>query len=223
MLDRRVESFSDAIAGVSSGATLMLGGFGGAGVPLGLCAAVIKAGLRDLVVISNNAGSADPDLSAMLTAGCVKKVICTYPKSASSRVFADLYAEGKVGLELIPQGTLVERMRCAGAGLGGFFTPVSAGTELGAGKETRVIDGREHVFETPLRGDVALIRAKKADRLGNLTYNKLARNFCPAMAMAANLVIAEVDEFVEVGGIDPEDVVTPGVFVDRIVLKGAPE
>lgn len=125
----------------------MLGGFGGAGVPLGLCTAVIKAGLRDLVVISNNAGSADPDLSAMLTAGCVKKVICTYPKSASSRVFADLYAEGKVGLELMPQGTLVERMRCAGAGLGGFFTPVSAGTELGAGKETRVIDGREHVFE----------------------------------------------------------------------------
>ena len=222
MLDRRVKSYSDAIAGISNGATILLGGFGGAGVPLGLCAAVIKAGLRDLVVVSNNAGSGDPDLSAMLTAGCVKKVICTYPKSATSRVFADLYAEGKVGLELIPQGTLVERMRCAGAGLGGFFTPVSAGTELGAGKETRVIDGREHVFETPLRGDVALIRGKKADRLGNLTYNKLARNFCPAMAMAADLVVAEVDEIVEVGALDPEEVVTPGIFIDRIVPQGAP-
>lgn len=223
MLDRRVESYSRAIAGIPSGATVMLGGFGGAGVPLGLCAAVIRAGLQNLVVISNNAGSGDPDLSAMLTAGCVKKVICTYPKSASSRVFADLYAEGKVGLELIPQGTLVERMRCAGAGLGGFYTPVSAGTELAAGKETRVINGREHVFEQPLRGDVALIRGKKADRLGNLTYNRLARNFCPAMAMAADLVVAEVDEIVEVGALDPEEIVTPGIFVDRIVVKGAPE
>ena len=222
MLDRRVKTYSDAIAGIANGATILLGGFGGAGVPLGLCAAVIRAGLRDLTVVSNNAGSGDPDLSAMLTAGCVRKVICTYPKSPTSRVFADLYAEGKVGLELIPQGTLVERMRCAGAGLGGFFTPVSAGTELGAGKETRVIEGREHVFETPLRGDVALIRGKKADRLGNLTYNKLARNFCPAMAMAATLTIAEVDEVVEVGALDPEEIVTPGVFVDRIVPKGAP-
>lgn len=221
MLDRRVQTYSEAIAGIKNGATILLGGFGGAGVPLGLCKAVIDAGLRDLTVVSNNAGSGDPDLSAMLTAGCVKKVICTYPKSATSRVFADLYAEGKVGLELLPQGTLVERMRCAGAGLGGFFTPVSAGTELGAGKETRVIDGREHVFETPLHGDVALIRAKKADRLGNLTYNRLARNFCPAMAMAGKLVVAEVDEIVEVGAMDPEEIVTPGVFVDRIVLKEA--
>jgi 3-oxoadipate CoA-transferase alpha subunit len=223
MLDRRVKSFSEAIAGIGDGATILLGGFGGAGVPLGLCAAVIDAGLRDLVVISNNAGSADPDMSAMLTAGCIAKVICTYPKSASSRVFADLYAEGRVGLELIPQGTLVERLRCAGAGLGGFFTPVSAGTDLARGKETRIIDGREHVFETPLRGDVALIRGKQADRLGNLTYNKLARNFCPAMATAADLVVAEVDEVVEIGALDPEAIVTPGIFVDRIVLKGAPK
>lgn len=222
MLDRRVKSYSEAVAGISHGATILLGGFGAAGVPFGLCAAVVKAGLRDLTVISNNAGSGDPDLSVMLTAGCVKKVICTYPKSKGSQVFPDLYAAGKVELELIPQGTLVERIRCAGAGLGGFFTPVSAGTELGAGKESRVIDGREHVFEHPLRGDVALIRGKTADRLGNLTYNKLARNFCPAMAMAADLVIAEVDEIVDVGDIDPEAVVTPGVFVDRIVPKGAP-
>lgn len=223
MLDRRVKSYSEAVAGISSGATVMLGGFGAAGVPFGLCEAVVQAGLRDLTVISNNAGSGDPDLSVMLTAGCVRKVICTYPKSKGSQVFPDLYAAGKVELELVPQGTLVERIRCAGAGLGGFFTPVSAGTELGAGKETRVINGREHVFEHPLRADVALIRGKTADRLGNLTYNKLARNFCPAMAMAADLVIAEVDEVVDVGGIDPEAVVTPGVFVDRIVLKGAPQ
>lgn len=223
MLDRRVHTYSEAVAGLHDGMTVLLGGFGGAGVPLGLCAAVIDAGLRDLVVIANNAGSADPDMSAMLTAGCIAKVICSYPKSASSRVFADLYAAGKVGLEVIPQGTLVERLRCAGAGLGGFYTPVGAGTELARGKEVRVIDGREHVFETPLRGDVALIRGRRADRLGNLTYNKLARNFAPAMATAAALVVAEVDEIVEVGAIDPEDVVTPGVFVDRVVRKGAPK
>ena len=222
MLDRQVKSYADAIAGIGHGATILLGGFGGAGVPFGLCAAVIRAGLHDLVVVSNNAGSGDPDLSTMLTAGCVKKVICSYPKSPTSRVFADLYAAGKVGLEIIPQGTLVERMRCAGAGLGGFYTPVGAGTELGTGKEVRVIEGREHVFETPLRGDVALIKAKKADRLGNLTYNRLARNFCPAMATAAALVVAEVDEIVEVGALDPEEIVTPGIFVDRVVVKGAP-
>ncbi len=223
MLDRRVHTYSDAVAGGRDGMTGLLGGFGGAGGPLGLCAAVIDAGLRDLVVIANNAGSADPDMSAMLRAGCIAKVICSYPKSASSRVFADLYAAGKVGLEVVPQGTLVERLRCAGAGLGGFFTPVSAGTELAAGKETRLIDGREHVFETPLRGDVALIKAKQADRLGNLTYNRLARNFAPAMASAAVLVVAEVDEIGDVGAIDPEAVVTPGVFVDRVVQKGAPK
>ena len=223
MLDRHVSTYHDAVAGIRDGATILLGGFGGAGVPIGLCGAVIDAGLRDLVVIANNAGSNDPDLSAMLLAGRVRKVICSYPKSATNRVFADLYAAGKVELEVLPQGTLVERLRCAGAGLGGFFTPVGAGTELAAGKETRMIDGREHIFEMPLRGEVALLKAHKADRLGNLVYNKLARNFSPAMATAADLVVVEVDDIVEVGALDPEHVVTPGIFVDRIVKKGAPK
>lgn len=222
MLDRRVRTYAEAVAGIRDGATILLGGFGGAGVPFGLVAAVNDAGLRDLTVVSNNAGSAEPDVAVWLMEGRVRKVICTYPKSAGSTVFADLYAAGKVELELLPQGTFVERMRCAGAGLGGFFTPVGAGTDLAKGKETRLIGGREHVFEEPLRGDVALIRACVADRLGNLTYNKLARNFAPIMATAADLVVAEADEVVDIGGIDPEHVVTPGIFVDRVVTKGAP-
>jgi 3-oxoadipate CoA-transferase alpha subunit len=224
MLDRRVSSFGEAIAGIGDGATVLLGGFGGAGTPFGLIAAIHEAGLRDLTVISNNGGSAAPDLSLLLSAGQVRKMICSYPKSKANTTasFTELYLAGKIELELVPQGTLVERIRCAGAGLGGFYTPVSVGTELAKGKEVRVIDGREHVLELPLRGDVALIRARLADRLGNLVYNKTARNFAPMMATAAKLVIAEVDDFVELGALDPESIVTPGIFVNRVVRQGAP-
>lgn len=225
MLDRRVSSFAEAIAGIGDGATIMLGGFGGAGTPFGLIAAIHAAGLRDLTVIANNGGSAAPDLSLWLTAGQVRKMICSYPKSKlnTTASFTELYLAGKLELELVPQGTLVERIRCGGAGLGGFYTPVGAGTELARGKETKILDGREHVLELPLRADVALLRGRQADRLGNLTYNKTARNFAPAMATAAKLVVVEVDEFVELGDLDPEAVVTPGIFVDRVVLQGAPQ
>jgi 3-oxoadipate CoA-transferase alpha subunit len=222
MLDRRVPTYSAAVAGLRDGMTVMINGFGGAGVPLGLCRAVHDLGIRDLTIISNNAGSDQPDVSLLLAAGRVRKVICSYPRTAATRVFADLYAAGKVELEVIPQGTLVERMRCAMAGLGGVFTPTGADTELTAGKEHREIDGRRYVLELPLRADVALIKALRADRLGNLTYRKLARNFAPIMAGAAALTIVEADEVVEAGAIDPEHVITPGILVDRVVRKGAP-
>lgn len=225
MLDRRVARFEEAVAGIGDGATILLGGFGGAGTPLGLIAAIHAAGIRELVVIANNGGSAAPDLSLLLSAGRVRKLVCSYPKSKanSTSSFNDLYLAGKLELELVPQGTLVERIRCGGAGIGGFFTPVGAGTALAEGKETRMIDGREHVLEFPLKADVALLRGRQADRLGNLTYNRTARNFAPVMATAATLVVAEVDEFVELGALDPETVVTPGIFVDRVVLTGAPQ
>ena len=220
MPDKRVATFSEAVAGILSGQTIMVGGFGGAGVPLGLIGAVLAAGPRDLTVISNNAGFGPGDLSEWLKAGMVRKVVCTYPRTSPD--FVALYRQGKVELELIPQGTLTERMRCAGAGLGGFFSPVSAGTALAAGKEERIIDGRPFVFEAPLRADVALIRGRQGDPQGNVTYNKTARNFAPAMASAATLVVVEVVEIVETGGIDPEHVVTPGMLVDRVVQIGSP-
>ena len=224
IIDRRVASYRAAVAGIADGATILLGGFGGAGVPLGLVAAIEEAGLRELTVVANNGGSAEPDLSIWLAAGRVRKLICSYPKSKSNLTasFSDLYRAGRIELELVPQGTLVERMRCAGAGLGGFYTPVGVGTALAEGKEMRSIGGRDYVLELPLRGDVALLRARLADRLGNLTYDKTARNFAPVMATAAALVVAEVDDCVEAGAIDPETVVTPGVLVDRVVMVGAP-
>ncbi|WP_426958363.1 3-oxoacid CoA-transferase subunit A [Muricoccus radiodurans] len=224
MIDRRVQTYAEAVGGIRDGATVLLGGFGGAGVPLGLIAAVEELGPRDLTVVTNNAGSALPDLSVWLAAGRVRKLVCSYPKSKakSTTTFVDLYMAGKIELELVPQGTLVERIRCGGAGLGGFYTPVGAGTALAVGKEVRMIEGREHVLESPIRGDVALLRARQADRMGNLTYDKTARNFAPVMATAAALVVAEVDEFVELGALDPEVVVTPGVLVDRVVRAGSP-
>lgn len=220
-LDRRVASFAEAVAGIGDGATILLGGFGGAGTPFGLIAALHEAGARDLTVVTNNGGTDEPDLSLLLAAGRVRRLVCSYPKSKAglTSTFADLYLAGRIELELVPQGTMVERIRHGGAGLGGFYTPVSAGTALGEGKETRVIGGREHVLEWPIRGDAALIRAKRADRLGNLTYDKTARNFAPVMATAADLVVAEVDEVVGAGDLDPEAVVTPGVFVDRVVVS----
>jgi 3-oxoadipate CoA-transferase, alpha subunit len=222
MLDRRVATYREAVAGIKNGATILLAGFGGSGVPVGLIGALAEADIKDLTIAANNAGSTPDDLSLLLNEGRVRKVICSFPRSATSTAFQDAYFAGKVELEVVPQGTFVERIRAAGAGLGGFFTPVAAGTDLAKGKETRVIDGKEYVFEKPLRGDVTLLRAERADRLGNLTYRKLARNFSPAMAMASDLVVVEADEVVEAGGIEPEVIVTPCVFVDRVVKRGSP-
>jgi 3-oxoadipate CoA-transferase, alpha subunit len=222
MLDRRVATYREAIAGIKDGATILLAGFGGSGVPVGLIGALAEAGVKDLTIAANNAGSTPDDMSLLLNQGRVRKVICSFPRSATSTAFPDAYFAGKVELEVVPQGTFVERIRAAGAGLGGFFTPVAAGTDLAKGKETRIIDGKEYVFEKPLRGDVTLLRAQKADRLGNLTYRKLARNFSPAMAMASDLVVVEADEVLEAGEIEPEIVVTPCVFVDRVVKRGSP-
>lgn len=216
MIDKQVASFHDAIEGLHSGATIMVSGFGGAGMPRGLVGAVLERGPRDLTVISNNAGFRTGDISDWLAAGLVRKMVCSYPRS--SPTFVRLYRERRIELELNPQGTLVERMRAAGVGLGGILSPVSAGTLLGQGKPVHTIDGRDYVLEKPLSADFAILRARRADRFGNLTYNKTARNFGPVMAMAAKIVVAEVAEIVAPGHIDPEVVVTPGVLVDRVVL-----
>lgn len=215
MINKQVASFREALEGLESGATIMVSGFGGAGMPRGLVAAVLERAPRDLTVISNNAGFRAGDISDWLAAGLVRKIVCSYPRS--SPTFVKLYRERKIELELTPQGTLVERMRAAGVGLGGILSPVSAGTLLGKGKPVHTIDGRDFVLERPLSADFAILRGKKADRFGNLTYNKTARNFGPVMAMAAKTVVAEVDEVVEPGEVDPEIVVTPGVLVDRVV------
>ena len=195
----------------------MVSGFGNAGSPIRLLEALIDQGAANLTIVSNNAGEGEFGLAALMNAGRVTKVICSYPRSAGSIIFEELYDQGKIELEVVPQGTLSERMRAAGAGIGGFFTPTSAGTLLGANKETREIEGKLHVLETPLKGDVALVKADAGDRWGNLTYNKSARNFGPTMAMAAKLTIAEVKTIKELGEISPEHVVTPGIFVDRVI------
>jgi 3-oxoadipate CoA-transferase alpha subunit len=198
----------------------MIGGFGNAGTPMGLIEAVLALGIRDLTVIANNAGIGGRDMTTWIEAGMVSKVICSYPRTSPACVA--LWRQGKMALEVIPQGTLTERMRCAGAGLGGVYSPVSAGTVLGEGKEHRVMNGRQYVLDLPLGADFALIRAAVADRYGNLTFNKTARNFAPIMATAAKMVIVEATQYLEEGAIDPEMVVTPGILVDRIVKQGAP-
>jgi 3-oxoadipate CoA-transferase, alpha subunit len=217
MIDKRVRNLAEAVAGVPDGAVILCAGFGGAGLPDALCEAVIEQGARDLTIVANNAGTGRTGLAALLAAGRVKRIVCSFPRSAGSVVFEELYAQGRIELELVPQGTMSERMRCAAAGLGGFYSPVSVGTRLAEGKEHREIDGRLHVLEKPLKGDVALLAADRADRWGNLTYRKSARNFNPTMAMAASLSIVQVRHFVELGELDPEMIVTPGIFVDRIV------
>ncbi|TNC45247.1 3-oxoacid CoA-transferase subunit A, partial [Mumia zhuanghuii] len=208
-------------ADVADGSTVLIGGFGTAGMPFTLVDALVRHGARDLTVVSNNAGNGDTGLAALLAAGQVRKMICSFPRQADSYVFDALYRDGRIELEVVPQGNLAERMRAAGAGIGGFFTPTGYGTMLAEGKETRTIDGRDYVLEAPLRGDVALIAARRADTLGNLVFHKTARNFGPVMATAATITIAEVDDVVEAGEIDPEAVVTPGIFVDRVVALGA--
>ena len=217
MIDKLRSSVLDALADIHDGATVMIGGFGGAGQPAELIDGLIAQGARDLVIVNNNAGNGDTGLAALLKNGQVRKIICSFPRQADSHVFDALYRAGKLELELVPQGNLAERIRAAGAGIGGFFTPTGYGTDLAKGKETREIDGRMYVFESPIHADFALIKAEQGDRWGNLTYRKTARNFGPVMAMAAKVSIASVHEVAELGSIDPEHVITPGLFVQRIV------
>ncbi len=217
MINKIFESVQAALHDVADGATVMIGGFGGAGQPSELIDGLIAQGARDLVVINNNAGNGELGLAALLKSGRVRKIICSFPRQTDSQIFDGLYRAGKLELELVPQGNLAERIRAAGAGIGGFFTPTAYGTDLAKGKETREINGRMHVFESPLHADVALIQAAAADRWGNLTYRKSARNFGPAMAMAAKLTVAAVHDIVELGALDPEHIVTPGIFVQRVV------
>ena len=217
MIDKICPSVEAALAGICDGATIMIGGFGGAGQPAELIAALIDQGARDLVIVNNNAGNGDFGLAALLKAGRVRKIICSFPRQTDSQVFDGLYRAGRLELELVPQGNLAERIRAAGAGIGAFFTPTGYGTLLAEGKETREINGRMYVLEHPIHADVALIKAERGDRWGNLTYRKTARNFGPIMATAARLSVASVHEIVPLGSIDPETVVTPGLFVQRVV------
>ncbi|KQP20544.1 3-oxoacid CoA-transferase subunit A [Pseudorhodoferax sp. Leaf267] len=217
MIDKISASIADALADVRDGATVLIGGFGTAGIPGELIDGLIAQGARDLTIVNNNAGNGEAGLAALLKAGRVRKVICSFPRQADSQVFDGLYRSGQVELELVPQGNLAERIRAAGAGIGAFFSPTGYGTELAEGKETRVINGKPYVLEMPIHGDVALIRAERGDRWGNLTYRKAARNFGPVMAMAATTTVATVHEIVELGALDPETVVTPGIFVQHIV------
>jgi 3-oxoadipate CoA-transferase, alpha subunit len=212
-----LEDADEAVADVADGSTVLIGGFGPAGMPYELIDALIRQGATDLTVVNNNAGNADTGLAELLAKGRVRKVICSFPRQKDSWVFDGLYREGKIELELVPQGNLAERMRAAGAGIGAFFCPTAVGTPLAEGKETREIDGRTYVLEYPIKGDYAFIAAYQADTIGNLVYRKTARNFGPVMATAARTTIAQVAEVVPVGTLDPEAVVTPSIFVDRIV------
>jgi 3-oxoadipate CoA-transferase alpha subunit len=212
------DSVDEAVAGIEDGATVLVGGFGVAGMPFALIDALIRQGATELTVVSNNAGNGETGLAALLAAGQVRKVVCSFPRQSDSWVFDDLYRSGRVDLELVPQGNLAERMRAAGAGIGAFYCPTAVGTPLAEGKEVREIDGRTYVLEYPIRGDVALVRAHVADRMGNLVYRKTARNFGPVMAMAASTTVVEVSRVVAAGQLDPECVVTPGSFVNRVVV-----
>ncbi len=217
MINKIAPSVEAALAGLQDGATVLIGGFGTAGIPNELIDGLIAQGARDLVVVNNNAGNGDVGLAALLKAGRVRKVICSFPRQTDSHVFDGLYRSGQIELELAPQGNLAERIRAAGAGIGAFFSPTGYGTELARGKETRQINGRMYVLEMPIHGDLALIKAERGDRWGNLTYRKAARNFGPIMATAARKTVASVHEIVELGAMDPETIVTPGIFVSQIV------
>ncbi|MBE8474791.1 3-oxoacid CoA-transferase subunit A [Streptomyces justiciae] len=212
-----LESTDAAVAGIEDGSTVLVGGFGLAGMPFDLIDALIRQGAKDLTIVSNNAGNGDVGLAALLAAGRVRKVLCSFPRQSDSWVFDDLYRAGKIELEVVPQGNLAERMRAAGAGIGAFYCPTAVGTPLAEGKEVREIDGRTYLLEYPIKGDYALIGAHVADTLGNLVYRRTARNFGPVMATAATTTIVQVDQVVEAGKLDPEAVVTPSIYVDRIV------
>ena len=223
MVNKIVTGLRYALAGIHDGATIMIGGFGNAGMPRELIDGLIDQGATDLTIVNNNAGNGDTGLAALLAARRVKKIICSFPRQPDSYVFDGLYRSGELELELTPQGNLAERIRAAGAGVGAFFSPTGYGTLLAEGKETRLINGKNYVLEYPIHADFALIKALKADRWGNLVYRKAARNFGPIMAMAAKCTIVQVDQVVELGELDPEVIVTPGIFVQRIVqVNGVP-
>ena len=217
MIDKILPSLTAAVADIHDGATVMIGGFGTAGMPSQLIDSLIEQGARELTIINNNAGNGDTGLAALLKAKRVRKIVCSFPRQTDSHVFDELFRRGEIELELVPQGNLAERIRAAGAGIGGFYTPTGYGTLLAKGKECREINGRHYVFELPLHADFALIKALAADRWGNLVYRKTARNFGPIMASAAKTTIVQVDEVVPLGELDPETVVTPGIFVQRVV------
>src|SRR5690625_1714659 len=220
MIDKRVATVTEAVAGIPDGSTIMIGGFGRAGQPVELIDALIDQGAKDLTIVNNNAGNGDVGLARLLAELRVKKIICSFPRQVDSWVFDRLYREGSIELELVPQGNLAERIRAAGAGIGAFFTPTGFATQLAEGKETREINGRSFVLEYPIHADFSLISARIADRWGNLVYRKTARNFGPIMAAAATTTIVQVDDVVPLGSLDPEAVITPGIFVDRIVRLG---
>ncbi len=220
MIDKRIGSLVEAVADIPDGASVLIGGFGNAGNPVNLVDALVEQGATDLTIISNNAGSGEGDLAALLAKGRVRRIVCSFPRTPGSVVFEELYRQGRIELELVPQGTLAERIRAGGAGVVAFYTPTGIGTRLVEDKEIRTIDGVECVLEHGIRADVALIRAERGDRWGNLSYHRAARNFNPMMASAGDLCIAEVREIVELGDIHPEHVVTPGIFVDRVVVSG---
>ena len=221
MINKVIATLEEAVADVHDGATVMIGGFGNAGMPAALIDALIAQGARALTIVNNNAGNGDTGLAALLKAKRVRKIICSFPRQTDSHVFDALYRAGEIELELTPQGNLAERIRAAGAGIGGFFTPTGYGTLLAEGKETRLINGRNYVLEAPIHADFALIKALRGDRWGNLVYRKTARNFGPIMAMAAKCAIAQVSEVVELGELDPEAIVTPGIFVKRVVRQAS--
>ena len=221
MINKIVGTLEQAVADIHDGATVMIGGFGNAGMPAALIDALIAQGARELTIVNNNAGNGDTGLAALLKAKRVRKIICSFPRQSDSHVFDALYRAGEIELELTPQGNLAERIRAAGAGIGGFFTPTGYGTLLAEGKETRLIDGRHYVLESPIHADYALIKALRGDRWGNLVYRKTGRNFGPIMAMAAKCAIAQVSEVVELGELDPEAIITPGIFVQRVVQQEA--
>jgi len=220
MINKILGSMEEALADVADGSSVMVGGFGLAGQPRELIDALLDQGAKDLVIINNNAGNGDTGLAALLAAGRVRKMVCSFPRQVDSHVFDRLYRAGKIELELVPQGNLAERIRAAGAGIGGFYTPTGAGTPLAEGKEQRHIHGRDYILEYPLHADYALIKALHADRWGNLVYRKTARNFGPIMATAARVAVVQVEDVVELGALDPEAIVTPGLFVQRVVRVG---
>lgn len=222
MIDKRVKSIEEAVTDIFDGATVLIGGFGEAGSPIELIHALIDHGAKSLTVVNNNAGSGHVGLAAMIECGLVRKIICSFPRTANSSVFANMYRNWEIELELVPQGTLAERLRAGGAGVPAFYTSTSVGTPLAENKETRIFDGVEYVLEHALKADFALLKCEQADRYGNLTYYKTARNFAPVMATAAKTTIVQARKFVEIGQIDPEVVVTPGIYVNKVVYIPAP-
>jgi 3-oxoadipate CoA-transferase alpha subunit len=217
MIDKFVPDIPSALAGIENGAVILVGGFGTVGIPNALIEGLVELGLKDLTIVANNAGAAFGGLPKLMEAGAVRKVVCSYPKGAEKSVFVELYRDGKIELELVPQGTLAERIRAAAAGVPAFFTPTGAGTQLTAGKESRTINGRLCVLEEALHADVALLEAWQADRWGNLTYRLSGRNFNPVMAGAAKVTIVQTQHVVELGKLDPDHIITPGIFINRVV------